>query len=635
MFASLRRLRFSNRRNSKISERFRGARRDGIERAACESAIEILESRTLLSVSAFPNVNISKFKGNQPETAIAVDPSNPSREFAVSNTDNTGLYAASSSNGGATWSGGVIAAGAISGPGGGDRAGTTSGSTGATTSTDGLPAACCDPSAAFDSHGNLFLTYLDTNDNVVVVALSTDGGHTFSTLQQFAGDVDQPTVTTGPGSVWLSFQRNGAVWAAGASVSAAGTVSTFSLEKIPNSNAGHYADISVGPGGQVMVTWQHGGDTAKSGIFVSTDPDGLGPAGFSRKPVLATSSRVGNFDYFPAQDTRGADAEMGLAWDRSGGTFNNRAYLVYTDEIPGHSGNTDIFLRYSDNAGLTWSAPARVNDDTGINSQFFPRVSLDQTTGLVGVSWYDARDDHRAGGDNDTDGILNTDVAVYAALVTPVANGLQISPNVRVSEGVSNAVSADNAAPDQSNAIALGDYEGMVFTNGVMHPVWADNSNSTQDNPDGALKSLDVYTAAVPAGAFAPADALALGGLAGPGPVSSMVVAAGLTGGYIHFGHPFTFQQIYSGTLNPSTLNSSSLLITGPNGFSASPVLVKLKSLHHGTAWLATWKVAPTLGHFVRADDGTYVIAQRGNQIADTSGAFAPGGAVGFFAVGG
>jgi hypothetical protein len=37
----------------------------------------------------------------------------------------------------------------------------------------------------------------------------------------------------------------------------------------------------------------------------------------------------------------------------------------------------------------------------------------------------------------------------------------------------------------------------MAFAAGAFHPVWADNSNSTLDNPDGALSKFDVYTARV------------------------------------------------------------------------------------------------------------------------------------------
>jgi hypothetical protein len=38
----------------------------------------------------------------------------------------------------------------------------------------------------------------------------------------------------------------------------------------------------------------------------------------------------------------------------------------------------------------------------------------------------------------------------------------------------------------------------MSFAFGVAHPGWADNSNSTGDNPDGTLHAFDIYSAAVP-----------------------------------------------------------------------------------------------------------------------------------------
>src|SRR6516162_8517153 len=99
---------------------------------------EPLEPRRLLS-SSFPNVNISRMPGNQAEGAIAIDKADPSKLFAVSNIDvGDGLVAATSSDGGATWSRRTIA-----------------------DDKDSLPAACCDPSAEFDSFGNLFLAYLN------------------------------------------------------------------------------------------------------------------------------------------------------------------------------------------------------------------------------------------------------------------------------------------------------------------------------------------------------------------------------------------------------------------------------------------------------------------------------------------
>jgi len=45
----------------------------------------LLEPRRLFS-SAFPNINISRREGNEAEGAIAIDPTNPLRLFAFSNT---------------------------------------------------------------------------------------------------------------------------------------------------------------------------------------------------------------------------------------------------------------------------------------------------------------------------------------------------------------------------------------------------------------------------------------------------------------------------------------------------------------------------------------------------------------------
>ena len=43
----------------------------------------------------------------------------------------------------------------------------------------------------------------------------------------------------------------------------------------------------------------------------------------------------------------------------------------------------------------------------------------------------------------------------------------------------------------------FGDYSGLAFYGGTFYPCWADNSNSTGDNPGGTLGTLDIYTARV------------------------------------------------------------------------------------------------------------------------------------------
>lgn len=61
-----------------------------------------------------------------------------------------------------------------------------------------------------------------------------------------------------------------------------------------------------------------------------------------------------------------------------------------------------------------------------------------------------------------------------------------------MSEGTSNS-----SAEVTGSSFNFGDYTKLAFDSGTFYPAWSDNSNSTGDNPDGALSKLDLYTAAV------------------------------------------------------------------------------------------------------------------------------------------
>jgi hypothetical protein len=281
------------------------------------------------------------------------------------------------------------------------------------------------------------------------------------------------------------------VQAAGARVSGLGRFGSFSApESVPTSDGrGNYGDTAVGPDGQVMVIYQdQTNGQGGSRIYTALDPDGLGPAGFT-DPRLLARSRVGGFDYVPVQPHRSVDAEANLAWDRSGGPHTGRVYAIWTQEVKNESDNMDIMFQYSDNGGATWSAARRLNDDQGTNSQVNPAIAVDQASGAVAVSWYDARNDLGRGGAGDTDGVANDDVQLWATYSTN--GGVTIAPNFRVSQGTSNANAADSY-------FDYGDYTHAAFQSHRFWPAWSDNSNSTGDNPDGTLHQFDLYTASVP-----------------------------------------------------------------------------------------------------------------------------------------
>jgi hypothetical protein len=439
------------------------------------------------------NVDVSALPGNDAEDAIAVNPTNPNNvvAFAISLPLPAGLVEGVSFDGGKTWTRQIVG------------------------NFDGLGDICCDEQLAWDRFGNLWMTYLNLSSGNVFVALSLDGGLSWRKVAEVVpttvtgnthpkakpeqrGQVhlakfgDQPSIAVGPNSVWVSYTSvpSGEVQAFGTSVSGLGSFGVFSLpETVPTQNGqGDYGDTAVGPNGQVVVIYQDKtGGQEGARIYTALDPDGLGPAGFGVPRFLVHTS-VGGFDYIPAQPDRSVDAEANLAWDRTGGVRNGRLYAIWTQEVKNEQDDMDVMAQYSDDSGATWSPAVRVNDDHTSNSQFNPAIALDQTTGNVGISWYDARNDAGTGGSGDTDGIPNTDAQFWGTYSTD--GGASFVPNFRISAGTSNAVAAQTS-------FDYGDYTHAAFQSGAFYGVWSDNSNSTGDNPDGTLHQFDLYAAKV------------------------------------------------------------------------------------------------------------------------------------------
>lgn len=569
---------------------------------------QALEPRRLFS-SAFANIDISHRAGNEAEGAIAIDPTNPQHLFTFSNTgdESAGLFAATSSDGGQTWSTRILA-----GP----------------DSDDDLPVACCDPSASFDEFGNLFIAYLNNDDDVIDVSVSTDGGGTFELLATLGSDADQPTITAAEGSVWVTFAEGSRAIAAGAKVNGVGDVGDFSdLFALPGAQRGTFGDIAIGPDGSVAVAYQRR-DGKRSLLGVNVDPDGLGPLPFGPRVVAGTSG-VKLFDILPAQHERAIDAEVALAYDRSGGTFDGRLYTLYTDVASGSSrdrNNMDLFLRFSDDNGKRWSNALRVNDDTGTASQILPRLALDQTTGQLAVTWLDTRDDQTSDQPDDTDDKKDTDVVLYAAVATPTEKGLTISDSERIAAGSTNAASAENA-------VELGDYLGLAFHAGTFRPVWSDNSNSTGDNPAGAGADLDLYSASVPASSFAPSGRELLSGFPTGGAPGVLLSPADYPAA--RKAAPLKLMVLFTDTdaLDASTITGDVLHLTGPGAYDQTASLRKLKLSRGSTSATATFLVSGPAGRWSGEDDGVYTITLNDGAVKDQAGNAIAGGDLGNFVV--
>src|ERR1700730_1324148 len=410
-----------------------------------------------------PVVNVSATAGNQAQSFVVVNPTNTNNLVAISNTNANSIFRAYSFDGGTTWTRGTIA----------------------------TNVACCDGQAAWDTFGNLFLVYINNSVNQINVILSTDGGITFSApLTVGTGSIDQPSIAVGNGSVWVDWNQSRRMVARGAPVAGLGSWGPFNaLQTIPSAT-GSFGGIAVGPGpngGKVIVTYQSPtGGQGPATIYANVDADGWGACVFGPR-ITVTSTNVGGFDYIPAQSERSIDAEAGMVWDATGGAFNKRIYLVYTDETVNENNDTEIYVRTSTDDGGTWTAPVRVNDDPlgPIRSQFLPYIALDRTTGTVAVGFHDCRNDNGVPGPGGTNNIPNDDAEYYGTFSTD--GGATWATNVRLSGGFSNATAS-------GNGIDFGDYVGLDAHAGKLYTVWADNANCDGTNPNGTLHAFDLYT---------------------------------------------------------------------------------------------------------------------------------------------
>jgi hypothetical protein len=454
-----------------------------------------------------PVIDATHMVGPQSETWLNINPANPNQLFVGANdlglafSGSPGQVASTSSDGGLTWTFNDVGTG--TGPG-----------------NDGLAGSRGDPANAWDSFGNLFVSYIQEDPTSPIgaapidpILMSTDGGHTFTQVAALADPnallLDQESLAVGPGPggqgqvLWIiatDFTLAGPFLQLVAALPILGPGQVGALttpQVIPGSDGNTFNSIAVGPDGQVAAVFETATGGSPGRLQVSVNPTGLG--GTFGTPVVVAGLPT---DFFPgtnkggpplppAAPERGITMKGGIAYDTSNGPHRGRLYTIYTNTPATLNPASNIFLQFSDDGGRTWSAPLKVNDDTDNNSHFFPRVAVDPSTGYVAASWYDCRNDLGQGGPDDTDGIPNTNPEFYAAV--SFDGGASFQPNIKLEPAASSARANLLAAGDANN---FGDYTALDFRNGVFHAAWADNSASLDgQNPEPA--TMDVATVAV------------------------------------------------------------------------------------------------------------------------------------------
>jgi hypothetical protein len=345
-----------------------------------------------------------------------------------------------------------------------------------------------DPVVAYDRNNNLFAGGIDCfmascASTAIVLAKSTNNGLSFGTPivavnPLIAGGIaDKPWLeidtnsasprvntlyisttqfdTSSNSTIAMSHSTDGGVtWSA--------PVALDSTQLFPNVD--QFSDIAIGKDGTVYVTWMRcrsngsgcGGTLASMMFAKSTDGGNTWTAPSQIAQVTLAPGTCGAFfGCLPNSFERVSNIPV-IGVDTTTTTHTGYLYVAMYNY-----NTTTMLMRVqivkSTNGGGTWSSPIGVTPSTATGDEFFPWLSV-SSTGLVGVTWLDRRNDP-----------ANINYQAFVAYSAPGGTGFSTT-NTLMSSAASNPMN------DGFGGNFMGDYTGNMWNSGglKLFAAWPD-----------------------------------------------------------------------------------------------------------------------------------------------------------------
>ena len=339
-----------------------------------------------------------------------------------------------------------------------------------------------DPTVEWTSDGTAWSSTMGINSGQTVLKVqsykSTNGGATWT----FDGTISGSQTNTDKEMIWVDHSASSpygnniyAIWHNGNPAFMNRRTSTGWGTPIQVSNSAATgtcigADVKTNSAGDVFGFFP---DTGSRGIFVVKSTNGGTSYGTPVKLVTTYDS----YDIgVPAFSSRRILIYVSGGAYKSGTT--NNVYALWTD-LSGDSGctaassepgtntastcKTRIWFARSTDGGTTWSAAAKINNQSGLNDQFNPFLAVDETNGTIGAIYYDTVNDPG-----------RKKVDVFYQMSTD--GGATWQPAVKVTTAMTDETVAGADSGNQ-----FGDYNGLSGYANTFFPSWTDRRNNASE----------------------------------------------------------------------------------------------------------------------------------------------------------